>query len=363
MKMAFLNFIRNRKVTIISIAAVLTMTIFLLALSNNMQRNQISLDDAYNNLEVTAHIRGATTQADPYLEEAQYKAILESGFVVEHSAMIRFQQGGSTMLLGVTGPDANPMLLEALPYINWLEGYDETVLQSEEAFCLAPTSSGLELGEERKFRLLERTNIVALKVVGLYELEYGGDSAIYFCSCNWLIKACRELKIPIRYNSLELQLGNLRQLDAFKTQMKEMGMDTGSAILVINDALLREVTSQLNRQIRQLESTLPILLVLVAGIGFGLSFLLLRGRKKEAAIMRSLGMRRWQVAGIFLAETAAQALTGTLVGGLLSYIVLDATVFQLKYLLLVLLCFLLGGAVAVWKISGVNVFNIMTARE
>lgn len=363
MKMAFRSFIRNRKVTIISIAVILAMTIFLLSFSDSIHRNRISLDDAYTNLEVTAHIRGATTQADPYLEETQYKAILESGFVLAHSAMIRFQQGGNTMLLGVTGPDANPMLQEVLPYINWLEGYDEAVLQSEEAFCLAPISSGLELGEERNFHLLERANTVALKVVGLYELEYGGDSSNYFCSCNWLINACRELKIPVRYNSLEMQLGNLQHLDVFKTQMKEIGMDTGSAILVVNDALLREVTSQLNRQIRLLESVLPILLAIVAGIGFGLSFLLLRGRKKEAAVIRSLGMRRWRVAGVFLTETAAQALTGTLAGGLLSYTVLDTTVFQLKYLMLVLVCFLLGGAAAAWKISGVNVFNIMTARE
>ena len=361
--MALRSFIRNRKVTLISISVVLAMTVFLLAFANSIRLNEISLDDAYDNLEVTAHIRGATTQADPYLEESRYQAIIDSGFVPEHSAMIRFQQGGSTTLLGVTGYDASAMLVEALQYTDWLEGYDETALQSVEAVCLAPVSSGLELGEERTFHLQERANTVKLKVVGLYDLETGSSSGSYFCSRDWLVNACRELEIPVRYNALEMRLGNLRQLDDFKAQMRDLKMNEGGTILVINDALLREVTTQLKRQIRLLESVLPVLMLLIAGIGFGLSFLMLRDRKKEAAVMRSLGMRRAQVAGVFLTETAVQALTGVLLGGMMSCAVLGVAALQPKYLLLVLICFLLGGTAAVWKIAGVNVFNIMTARE
>ena len=47
-----------------------------------------------------------------------------------------------------------------------------------------------------------------------------------------------------------MRLGNLRDLDRFKEQMRQLGMDKGTAVLVINDALLREVTTQLGRQIR-----------------------------------------------------------------------------------------------------------------
>lgn len=362
MKMAFRSFVRNRKVTLISIAAVLAMTAFLMAFTNSIRINQASLDDAYDNLEVKAHITASTALADPYLEEERYQAIVDSGFVAEHAAMVRFKQSGSTTLRGVSNPSIDSMLEEALLFTTWQEGYDESILQGDQPVCLAPANSGVELGEQKEFFLIEKETVVSLTVVGLYELGYSSARA-YYCSLDWLLDACHELGVTVHYNALEMRLGNLRQLDVFKSQMKQLGMDSGGAILVINDTLLREVTSQLNRQIRLLESVLPILLALVAGIGFGLSFLLLRGRKKEAAIMRSLGMRRWQVAGVFLTEAAMQALTGTLVGGLLSYIVIDTTMFQLKYLVLVLACFLLGGAVAVWKISGVNVFNIMTARE
>lgn len=363
MKMAFRNFLRNRRVTLISIAAVLAMTAFLMVFTNSIRINQASLNDAYDNLEVKAHITASTALADPYLEEERYRAIVNSGFVAEHAAMVRFKQSGSTTLRGVSDSSIDSMLEEALLFTTWQEGYDARILQGDQPVCLAPADSGVELGEQKEFFLIEKETVVSLTVVGLYELGYSSGAKAFYCSLNWLLDTCHQLGVTVHYHALEMHLGNLRQLDDFKEQMKALAMDTGSAILIINDALLREVTSQLNRQIRLLESVLPILLALVAGIGFGLSFLLLRGRKKEAAIMRSLGMRRWQVAGVFLTETAAQALTGTLVGGLLSYVVLDATVFQLKYLALVLACFLLGGAAAVWKISGVNVFNIMTARE
>lgn len=363
MKQAFRSVLRNRRMTFISIATVLAMTAFLLAFSNSIRLNQLSLDDAYDNLEVTAHIRGATAQSGPYLEETRIRAILGSGFVTEYSAMMRFKQRGNDTLRGVNSPGADPILEEALCSAVWLDGADETILQGNEPFCLAPIGSGLELGDEKSFFLLEKDTTVTVVVAGLYELEYGGDSMNYYCSLNWLEQVCREKEVPVFYNALELRLGNLRQLDDFKARMRELKMDEGRAILVINDALLREVTAQLKRQIRLLESVLPVLMLLVACIGFGLCFLLLQGRKKEAAVMRSLGMRRPQVAAVFLTESGIQALTGVLLGGLLARAVLGETAFQLNYLALVLICFLLGGAAAAWKISGVNVFSIMTARE
>ena len=361
MKMAFRSFFRNRRVTVISIAAVLAMTVFLLTFANSIRLNQISLNEAFDSLEVTARIRGAT--GDPYLEEERFQAIVNSGFVEEYTTLTRFQQRGDATLQGVSSLEASAMLREALGFTTWLEGYDESALWGDEAVCLAPASAPLELGEEKIFFLVERENTVPLKVVGLYELENGGNAESYFCPLAWLTQACRDRNIPVRYNALEMRLGNLRDLDRFKEQMRQLGMDKGTAVLVINDALLREVTTQLGRQIRLLEGVLPILLLLVAGIGFGLSFLLLQGRKKEAAVLRSLGMRRGQVAGVFLTESAARALAGVVLGGALAWAVLGATAFQPGYLALVLLCFLLGGAAAVWKISGINVFTILTARE
>ena len=363
MKHAFRSFIRNRRVTLIATAAVLAMTIFLMVFANSIRLNRDSLNDAYDNLEVKAHIAPPTALYAPYLAEERYHAILESGFVKHHSAMMHFEQFGNNMLRGVSDAAADSMLEEALQYITWQDGYDQTILQTNAPICLMPAGSGAELGEQRNFFLTERENTVTLTVVGVYDIDGGSDASIFYCPLAWMEEACRSFGLAIGYHALELELCNLRQLNQFKAQMMELGMNKGSAILVINDALLREVTSQLSRQIRLLESVLPILLALVTGIGFGLSFLLLRGRKKEAAVMRSLGMRRKRVFSILLLENLFQALLGVGVGCIGTLVALDARAVQPLYCLLLLTCYLLGGGFTAWKISGINVFNIMTARE
>lgn len=114
MKMAFRSFFRNRRVTVISIAAVLAMTVFLLTFANSIRLNQISLNEAFDSLEVTARIRGAT--GDPYLEEERFQAIVNSGFVEEYTTLTRFQQRGDATLQGVSSLEASAMLREALGF-------------------------------------------------------------------------------------------------------------------------------------------------------------------------------------------------------------------------------------------------------
>ena len=362
MKMAFRNFLRNRRVTLISAAAVLAMAVFLMVFANSIRLNREELDAAYAHLEVNAHITGKAALADPVLPEATYKAMLDSGYIASHQAMIQHKQSGTTALRGLNGVEIDTLLRDALPYTQWQEGYDETLLQGRELVCIAPASRGHELGENVTM-CLGSFGDITLKVAALYQVSYDDNPGLYYCPLGALEDHCHANGIEINYNGMEMLLQNLETLDDFKAQMVELKLDRSAARLVVNDALLRSVTSQLRRQIRLLESVMPVLLALVAGIGFGLSFLLLRGRKKEAAVMRSLGMTRKSVFSVLLLENAFQALLGGLLGSLLVVLLLGAEVLQLQYVALLVGCYLIGGGFAIWKLSGVNVFTIMTARE
>ena len=206
--------------------------------------------------------------------------------------------------------------------------------------------------------------VIQLTVVGLYGKEYRSaeDSIIYYCPLGVLEDYLHENQQEITYNVLEMELQKLNRLGEFKAQMSKLGLEKGSARLTVNDALLQQVTAKFRQHIRLLNTLLPVLLAVVAGIGFGLSFLLLRGRKKEAAVLRSLGTRRGQVFGIFLCETAVQALSGTLLGGLLAGFAMGKSAFVPQYLAMVLGCFLLGGGAAVWQLAKANVFTVMTGE-
>ena len=363
MKQAYRNFLRNRRVTVISATAVLAMTFFLMAFANSIRLNRLSLDDAYDHLEVRAHIVSANMLVEPALDQERYQAILDSGFVKTYFSAAGFKQRGKTVLRGVSQPSADPFLEEVLSFCTWMDGYDAGLFQQAEAVCVVSANSGLELGDLQECFLEDKENLLQMKIVGVYDIPDAGDISTIFCSLPWLEHACLEQDVPMKYCELDMELTNLRKLEVFKMQMRELGMDSGSTHLVINDALLREVTSQLNRQIRLLESVLPILLALVAGIGFGLSYLLLRGRKREGAVMRSLGMKRTQVFSVLLIENLLQAILGSLLGCVCVAAVLGADAMQFHYAVFLIGCYLLGGSLAVWQLSGVNVFTVMTAKD
>ena len=363
MKYAWKSSIRNYRVTLSAIAAIAALAFFLSAFTGGIQKNREQLERVYEVTTVTAAVTGYQDAPTASLSEKQYQAIMNSGFVKTSTALIQKKLFGSGYVRGIDKIAADPNLEGWLPYMDWLEGYDDSLFSNKEAVCIAPRLEGLQPGTTLTLKLAKDVEMPIL-VVGLYGSPYGvsPSEAIYYCSLDFLKDQLVNMGETPVYNKLEMELCRLERLNTFKTQMKELGLDKGSAQLVINDALLQELSGRFRQQIRLMNLLLPILLAIVSGIGFGLSFLLLQGRKREAAVMRSLGMHYRTVFCVFLAETALQASAGTLIGGFVAMIVLGSTAFRLQYLLLVLACYLLGGGAAVHKIAKANVFTVMTGE-
>ena len=201
------------------------------------------------------------------------------------------------------------------------------------------------------------------RVYGKPQSEYSTATQVYYCSLPTMRRMYDQVDEIIIYNAVEMELQDLPHLDDFKAEMKKAGFDKGSAVLVIDDGQLQRVTAQLRRQIRLLRSLQPVFFVLVAAIGFGLSFLVLRSRRREAAVMRSLGARRSLVFGILFEENALFSLAGTILGGGAGLLLLGKEALRPGELCILLLCFLAGGAAAVLRLSGLNAFTVMTANE
>jgi len=365
-KYVWKTLIRNKRITLAAVAAVAALTFFLSVFTSSIQSSREQLRRIYEVTTVTARVAGYNTGVNASIGEELYRAILDSGFIKAHWALIQNKTEQQDLLRALNKTALVPDLEGWEPYIIWQEGYDITALEGDARVCLAPRSLELELGETvtlplgGEYRKLQ----MELTVVGLYGKEYrsADELDVYYCPLNAMEDFLRENQQEITYNILEMELQKLDRLGDFKTQMTKLGLEKGSARLTVNDALLQQVTAKFRQHIRLLNTLLPVLLTIVAGIGFGLSFLLLRGRKREAAVLRSLGTRRVQVFGMFLSETALQALLGTLLGGGLAWAALGKTAFQLQYLSLVLCCFLLGGAAAVWQLAKANVFTVMTGE-
>ncbi len=363
MKYSLRNFWRNRRISLISTAVVLVSALFLMIFFNSIATYQAELWESYSVLKASAHITASDSSKKPRLPVDTYQVILETGFLVNHGVMADHMISDKDVLRGVNGPDIDPSLRDCIDDVEWLEGYDHSVFDGDAMVCLMPNDWKTDYGDSWECWIGKTA--YTFNVAGIYGNKYSSkdNGSVYYCPVNTL-KAIYEAEgLEFAYCGMEMDLQNLAELDEFKVEMKKLKLDSGDTRLVINDSQLQTVTSQLKRQVRLLETLLPVLLALIAAIGFGSSFLLLRGRKREAAVLRSLGMRRSAVFSSFLLENLLQAILGLLIGCVIGWFAFGSGALQPKYLAALLGCYLLGGAVAVWKISGVNVFNIMTARE
>lgn len=362
MKLSFRNFFRNRRVSLIAVAVVTVLSVFLLIFSNNIASYQAELAESYQVLSATTRIKAAKSGNKPALEVDAYQTILDSGFVAEYTVMADHRLMGNDVLRGLNDPKADPSLRDRIEDTEWVGGYDVSIFTGSEMVCLVPYVYQLEYGDTWDVQVGGKT--YTLTIAGTYGWFSGyEDGLVYYCPVDTLKAIYEDAQEEFTYSGFEMELQNLPKLDDFKELLRQLALDSGDTRVIINDSRLQSITSHLKRQIRLLETLLPVLFALVAGVSFGLSFLLLRGRKREAAVLRSLGMKRTAVFASFLFENLLQAILGLLISCVIGWQAFGSGALQPNYLAALLGCYLLGGAVAVWKISGVNVFNIMTARE
>lgn len=89
------------------------------------------------------------------------------------------------------------------------------------------------------------------------------------------------------------------------------------SVLIYDDIFLKTIT-QFTNSVRVYNSIMPILFVILFSMGFLISFLFIRNRKQEFAILRSLGTKKTEILLELLAEQFILSLLG-IGAGLLSF--------------------------------------------
>lgn len=362
MKMAWRNFVRNKGPSAASVLAVAALAAFLLVFINNISLSEAELDNAYATIPVNAYIANVSAGKLPIISEDRLAAITSSGFVANYRVAAQCTINKQDTLIGLENADAYTVLKEYLDDIQWLEGCGADILASAQNVCIVPQSMGLEIGAALAIKLDAAGKETEFTVAGVYPMIGTTASAIY-CP----LEAFKQLHLlngkRITYSMLEMELCNTRALADFRAEMDALGLKGGSAKLVINDALLNNVTEQLNKQISLLKTLLPVLFALIIIIGFGISFLLLRRRKREAAVMRSVGATRGTVLRILLGECTMQCFCGAALGAAAVFAAIGGSVGRLSIALAVAVCYLAGGALAAYRLVNVNVLKLMTSKE
>lgn len=285
---------------------------------------------------------------------------------VRAKATISLEKPKGAALRRILSIDSDPALHEVEgAVVAFEEGWTEAALRGKELVCLV--SSDLKTGADSITISQTQGQKTDLHIIGTvtggpgntiycpYFMPYieGQSAAFMTDSCSFDIRdndRLEETKEEIYKWFVEPKLSN--QMD---------GLTFG---VLVQDEIYQNTLSEIRDNLSMLRLMQPVLFVLCGGIGFFASYLATRGRTKEFAVMRCIGMSRGKVFGLVMTELAVLALFGAALGTAVGFLVEGAVLFRaLTRAAFITGIFLLGSAIAAVRITGVNVMKLMKVED
>lgn len=222
--------------------------------------------------------------------------------------------------------------------ITWFESYDESILMGNAMVCLVP--EGYDISKPIRLAYEKPTNEsifggkktvyeYTLKIVGTYYSS--NNSKNLYCPWNVVAGISGRLNNPMTVDSITGTVVGYETLEAFRadaahwfvepdplgkqTEWGKFGYKYYQYAIDIKDEQLQLLTNTLNRSLTVNRIIAVMVLVLSAGAGFFVGFLMIRSRKHEIILMRTLGNPGL---GIFLEYLLEQLLSvglGVSLGG------------------------------------------------
>ena len=243
------------------------------------------------------------------------------------------------MLTGITSLRMAPELWpENGCTIFWDQGFDESIFGKNALVCMIPQTMAeelekeqgeiesipieLKLGDSYHYLPIEPGDYIGtMQVVGVYT---GGDQKTIYCA--WLtlmdiwsqmgqVETATAIQATLRKNDQVTQLRQAAAAAGFaKPDPNADPTDMGLA-LDIDDSKLHQADLTLRNSLRVNELSALLVFVLSAGVGFLIGFLMVRSRKKEIALMRTMGTPNRSIYFGFALEQMMCVIVGIALGG------------------------------------------------
>lgn len=295
-----------------------------------------------------------------------------------------------TRLMGINTEEALPDFAGA----TYAEGYSSELFSSSEAVCLVDENylaeSDFELGDDFVSTLYRKdykdseytykivyTAELKLKIVGTYKLAMSESSVEppqVIVPIKYLRELYREEDVKFTVHSMRFTLKNGFDLDKLKEEAKEIGFENRNPLkfttqhvgksLVLYDEAFIKTSEQLRKNINLMQIFAPFIFLIVAFIGFLVSYLLMQSRQKEFAIMRSLGKKKTQIFAELMLESFMLAALGGFIGVLFGLLAteIDTWIVLVIFVTFVLL-YSLGTMIALILLNRFSVMEVLTKRE
>lgn len=325
-----------------------------------------------------------------YVKDPVFTVRLKFGFGAftpeEYKDNLNHYGRGMNVLEGVSGLE--------MEEVTFLEGVDESVLETSQKVCLLDQTlmeeKGLHLGEDVMLTLyyyrcalegsevfIEPLSTDTYRIVGSMQVgEYLGEwlppEAILPFDC--VRKAYYDQGLAFFADSGSFVVKDPFQLNALKEQMyrdvrflpvitRAMPRYDGNALTIMDEAFIRSAQT-LQGNLALLRGMLPFLAAIVTFIGYLCSYLSLQSRREEYALMRSLGTGRGRSFFLLFGETALVAATASLMGSLAALCLFGTKAGVLALAGgLFFLAFLLGTAAALLTLYRLSVMELLTRND
>lgn len=406
---------RRKAACLLVVVSTMTATVFMLFYPSLIDNTRKRLKETYSSITVTGSIL-SEDKIVPAVSGSMWEKMQQSGYfsplygsasfvirtfpkdILEESAgegaseqqkLIAFQNllasfeeedsgGVSGSMKACSSFSAEDELVRIREDIRWLEGYDESCLEGNERICIISDKWGYAPGDT--IPLLARVPVSKTQLEGIFHLKVAGTypGKITKFAAVMPLKTMEDLTVaatavhkqagnPYAWNfglnAVYFTVRDNQQLDQIKAAITESGLRSNKLVRVrIDDRILKETVGPIKSNLAQLEGSYLFFFVMIAAIGFLLSFLLARGRKPEYAVMRMLGESRLQITLKALLEQFVLCLGGVLLGAAAVGII-GQEGFRPGVCAAILLCYTLGAAAAVTLTVRVNVMDILRDKE
>ncbi len=314
-----------------------------------------------------------------------------AGLAAEHITDLRAMAVSSMAKHSKTHPDyeeierriilnlaSDPLLAEPGVKVSFIEGWDETAFADQiglYAVCLitpdVKTETDADGREYVAYNIPGKPNdYYRLQVIG--RVEGVGETMLWTPMGLQIERNGRSLLSLTNFDSCSFVIADNRRLEEarafllgmfFDATLPEMEREFHDYGIIIDDADLLTVQRELTATLALLRWLTPMLIALYAAIGFFGSYLPVRGRVREFAVMRCLGRSRGRVFVSVFGETICLALVGAGIGLAAAACAGRITAAGLGGAVLVLCMFLGGAAMAAWQVTQVDLMQAMKGED
>jgi len=283
--------------------------------------------------------------------------------------------------------------------VDFLSGYDFDSLRLQENVAIIPSKfakeNGISLGDTIRITAWDIydkyaiCSVIDLLVIGMYNQTWQSDVIYvpwimsydhnYFVDFAYPLDPDMEVDytwdtvwneiIPRSVRSATFTLKNTEKLDYFREYLANQGYSEAGIIkfirtaVVIQDKNLEETKKTLDNYIKLMDTLIPVMYILFGIIGFIVSYLLIRNRVSELAIMRSMGAKKVYVFLSFFMEQLILFLIGLIPVNIFGLIIPQYFEYYRVSLGFFIVSYLLGTGLALTILGKADLLDILFTKD